>query len=340
MEKLLDFSDIALMPGIVNSGVIEDKYDFGVLDSDGTASLPIFTAPSDSVVGMANFRVYEEVGIKPVLPRSVPLEQRLDMCQRVFVAFTMKEVEENFIGRGKRNSQYQFHICIDNGNGHDTKLIQLGSKLKQLYQDQANVMAGNIGNAKVYLDYCKAGIDYIRVGMSSGSLVVPDKYGFYTPPASMLLDILGMKSTVCVGLKHTKVILDGGLSSPSDMLKALALGADYVMLGRVFAKLLDGCGTIYRKIKTPEGNDTLEAVSKDIIKTGAGFKELGLRRQYTSTQDDARYKDAKRSEWVEINDTLESWLRKVYDVFSYGFLMSGAKNWGEFRNNIKFGRLN
>jgi hypothetical protein len=32
-------------------------------------------------------------------------------------------------------------------------------------------------------------------------------------------------------------------------------------------------------------------------------------------------------------------MRKLYDVFNYGFLMAGAKNWTEFKNNIKFGRI-
>lgn len=340
MEKLLEFSDIALMPTIINNGVIEDKYDFGVVDQlDGTVSLPIFTAPSDSIVNAGNLRIWESNGIKPILSRTLPLEQRLDLCQRNFVSFSLKEVNENFLARGKRISQYQFHINIDNGNGHDTNLIQICNRLKQLYQNQVNIIAGNIGNSKVYLDYCKSGVDYVRVGMSSGSLVNPDKYGFYTPVASMLLDILAMKSTVCVGLKHPKIIADGGIYTPSDILKALALGADYVICGRAFSKLVEASGSIYRKVKTPEGKEALEPVSADIIKTATIIKDLGLRRQYSSTSFDSKFQDAKKGEWVEVSDTLEGWMRKLYDVFNYGFLMAGAKNWTEFKNNIKFGRI-
>ena len=346
MDKLLELSDIALIPSAVNNGK-EDKFDFGVGDSDGTISLPIFTSPVDSIINMNNWRMWEKVGIKPVLPRTLPISPRLDGCQYMFAAFSIKEVEENFLARGKRNSQYQFHICIDAGNGHDIAILQTASKLRQVYEGQVNIMAGNIGNAKIYPEYCKATIDYVRAGMTGGSLCnTQDKYGFHTPLASLLLDITGLRNTACIGLKQTKVIADGGIYSHADILKALAIGADYVMCGRVFVKLLEASGTIYRKVVTPEGGEVLESVSQDIIKTGT-LKELKLKRYYmgNTTIEAVEKRGGKtgfidsKSEWVEINNTLESWLRNLYDVFNYGFMMSGSKNWREFKDNIRYGRV-
>lgn len=351
MEKLLNFEDIALIPAILNNGTTgQDKNDYGVVDTDGVVSLPIFTSPVDSIVNTSNYRIWEKAGIKPVLPRTLPLDQRLDACQYIFAAFSKKEVEEGFLARGKRNSQYQFHICIDPGNGHDIAILQLAQRLKQVYSGQVNIMAGNIGNAKVYPEYCKAGIDYVRVGMSTGSLVNPDKYGFYTPLASLLIDITALRNTACVGLKVTKVIADGGVYSHSDIIKAMALGADFVMCGRAFVRLLEASGSLYRKIKAPDGHDILEAVSPDIAKTGVSFKELGLKRQYFGNTtleiyeqqngkgSKPRFIDAK-TEWVEVNGTLETWISRLYDVFNYGFMMANAKNWTEFKNNIRYGRI-
>lgn len=342
MEKLLELADIALMPAITNNGNTQDKNDFGIVDSDGVVSLPIFTSPVDSILNMSNWKEWEKSGIKPVLPRTLPIEQRLEGCQYIFAAFSKKEVDEYFLGRGKRISQYQFHICIDPGNGHDISVLQLAQRLKQMYSNQANIMAGNIGNAKIYPDYCKAGIDYVRVGMSTGSLVNPDKYGFYTPLASLLIDIAGLKQTACVGLRLTKVVADGGIMTHSDILKCLALGADFVMCGRAFVRLLEASGTLYRKIKSPEGKDILEAVSPDIAKTTTTLKELNLRRCYygntTISSNKSKFIDSK-TDWVEVISTLPTWLNKLYDVFNYGFMMAGAKNWGEFRNNIRYGRI-
>lgn len=337
MEKLLELADIALLPAITNNGYSPDEYDFGLQDTDRTVSLPIFTSPIDSIIGASNYRDFEKQGIKPVLPKSLPVEQRLEACQYCFTAFTKKEVEEHFLSHGKRSSQYQFHVCIDHINGHDASLLQLAQKLKQLYSTQINLMIGNIANSKVYIDYCKAGVDYVRVGMSTGSIAEPEKYGFYTPLASILIEIAGLRNTACIGLKLTKVIADGGIETAADVLKCLALGADFVMIGRGFVRLVEASGNLCRKVKTPEGNYTLETVSPDIIKTGT-LKELGLRRLYSGVTEKTKFCDTK-AEWVEVNDTLENWMTKLYDVFSYGFMMSGAKNWGEFKNNIRYIRV-
>lgn len=347
MERLLELSDIALIPGVINTGK-DEKRDFGVVDnSDGSVSLPIFTSPVDSIINMTNYRTWEKVGIKPVLPRTIPIQPRLEGCQFMFTAFSLREIEENFLARGKRQSQYQFHLCIDAGNGHDVAILQTASKLRQLYEGQVNIMAGNIGNAKIYPEYCKAGIDYVRAGMTSGSLcTTSDKYGFLVPLASLLLDIVGLRNTACIGLKQTKIIADGGIYTQADILKALAIGADYVMCGRVFVKILEAAGTVYRKVKTPDGQEILESVSQDIVKTGT-LKELKLKRYYmgNTTIEAAEKRGGKagfvdsKSEWVEINTTLNSWLENLYDVFNYGFMMSGSKTWEEFRNNIRYGRI-
>ena len=349
MERLLELNDIALLPSAINNGR-EDKFDFGVVDkNDNSVSLPIFTSPVDSIINMSNWKVWEKSGIKPILPRTIPINIRLDGCQYLFAAFGINEIEDNFIKLGKRLSQFQFHVCIDCGNGHDVKLLDLCARLRQLYGRQINIMAGNIGNAKIYPEYCKVGIDYVRVGMTSGSLCISqDKYGFHIPLASLLMDVVGIKNTACIGLNQTKIIADGGIYSHADILKALALGADYVMCGRIFVKILEASGTVYRKIKTPEGGEILESVSPDIVKD-TPLKELKLKRFYMGNTTDSAlekmgrdknttYVDAK-SEWIEINSTLESWLMGLYDVFNYGFTMSGSRNWEEFKNNIRYGRV-
>ena len=69
MERLLEFTDIALIPAEKNNGV--GKYNFGITDElDNSTSLPIFTSPMDSVVSERNWNVWSDNGIKPVLPRT------------------------------------------------------------------------------------------------------------------------------------------------------------------------------------------------------------------------------------------------------------------------------
>ena len=357
MEKLLDFVDIALIPSEKNGGV--GKYEFGVIDLvDKTKSLPIFTSPMDSIVSERNWKVWADQGIRPILPRTTPLEIRLEGCQYIFAAFSLKEVAENFLSRRPSGSG-PFRVCIDPGNGHDTKLFEIGKALKAAYGPGINLMGGNIGNPKTYSEYCKIGFDYVRVGMTGGSLVNHSAHGFAYPQASLLIDTLGIKNTSLMGLKHTKIVSDGGITGPVDILKAIALGADYVMIGREFAKLVEAAGQIMRKNE----DGVLEPIEKSEMAANLTEEELrmsGLVRLYAGN---TTYEmQAKRGGFEDIHDwlgapgmkrnmsdarvdtvkvvkTLKTWLEDMYQTLNYGFTMSGAKDWETFKSNVRYVRV-
>ena len=357
MERLLEFIDIALIPAERNGGV--GKYNFAIQDElDRSTSLPIFTSPMDSVVSENNWRIWSDNGIKPILPRTTDLSIRLEGCQHIFAAFSLKEIQENFLGR-KRSSSMQFKVCIDPGNGHDTKIFELGKALKAMYGPQINLMGGNIGHPKTYSEYCKTGFDYVRLGMTGGSLVDQSSHGFHYPQASLIIDTLGVKNTSLAGLKHTKIISDGGIKSAVDILKAIALGADYVMIGREFAKLVEASGPILRK--SEEG--MLEPIENPNIAATLSYDELklsGFLRTYsasTSLEMQARrggYEDIHdwlgvpgmkrnfsdaRTEQVKVTQTLKMWLDQMYGIFNYGFTMCNAKDWETFKSNAKYVKI-
>ena len=360
MEKLLELDDIILYPSELNNGYQINKYNYGVLDDiDKISSLPIFTSPSDAIVDRNNWRIWSKEGIRPILPRTEDINIRLDGCQYIFAAFSLPEVKEHFISRGKRNSQYQFRVCIDCGNGGDIEIFNISTQLKKIYGQQINIMAGNLGNPKTYIDYCKAGIDYVRVGISSGSLVDYNRYGFYYPMAQLLIDIVGIRNTSCIGLKPTKIIADGGINNAVDILKCIALGADYVMCGRQFVRLIEAAGSIGRKSET---TDTYEEISKEEasrLLSKLGPKESKLKRLYCgNTTYEIQAKRAgysniddwmdggcktkptdSRTEWVTVNSTIKEWIVDMYDKFNYAFAMSNAVDWKTYKQNIKYGRI-
>ncbi len=357
MERLLELDDIMLVPAELNPGHQELKYDYSLKDPiDGAVSLPIFTSPMEAVVNETNWRVWQENGIRPVLPRTTDLGIRLEGCEYIFAAFSPSEIRKNFIDY-RRNTQNQLRVCIDSGNGHDIDVLNLSQELKRVYGNQINIMAGNIGNSKTYIDYCKAGVDYVRVGLSSGSLVDRDKYGFYCPMASLLLDIQGLRKTSCVGLKLTKVIADGGIGDTVDIIKAIALGADYVMIGRQFARMLEGAGKLYRKFKDAAGDHAEELTASEVESLSrADLKSENISRLYcgnTSYEMQARrdgYDDVhdwtgkrkpcdSKVESVRVTLRLSSWLSEVLDIFSYGFTMAGATRWEEFKTKINICRI-
>lgn len=366
MEKLLELGDIELIPREINSGWGNGRVDYFVDSPEEVTginkSLPIFTSPMEAVVGVDNWKTYQDRGIKPILPRTVNLETRLDACGYIFSAFSIQEVVDNFLNRNMTSSNVQFHVCIDSGNGHDSNLLSLGQKLKQMYRGQMILMGGNIGNPQTYVSYSRSGFDYVRVGISSGSLVKKKKFGFHYPMASLLGSISQIKKLNKQQLRDVKVIADGGITCHSDILKAVAMGADYVMIGREFAKLLEASGTIYKRTIKPDPEpNILEEVKnpeKLLSLSTIEIRELDLVRQYfgnTSPEMQAlrngyqRYSDwiqenpkVKISDsewiWVEVMDSLDSWIKDFKECVSYGFMISDSKNWNDFKEKVLYGR--
>lgn len=363
MEKFYDLSDICLIPTVTNQGHIQQP-NFNVIDpNDQTGipeSLPIFTSPMEAVVGKENVKLFVDAGIKPVLPLVTDINVRLEYCQWIFCAFSIPEVKKHFIDTNKRGVNSQFHICIDAGNGHDANLLQMCGQLKRLYGSQVVLIGSNIGCPEVYTDCSRAGLDYVRVGIASGSLVDPDKYGFDYPMASLLEGIKQYKKTSGVGLpKQVKIIADGGIRTPSDIVKALALGADYVMIGREFARLVEAYGPVYQRNKKGSGDAEYNEIDPSTIQGMEGFKAKinGYQRQYhgnTSLETRAMvggYKSKEEYlkkapkirvrdtawEWVEIDSNLEEWVEDFKRCAYYAFMMTGSTNWENFKKVARYG---
>ena len=361
METLYELKDITLLPSVKNNGHLTGEI-YSVIDKDdNTESYPIFTAPMEAIVGKETVKSYIDHGIRPILPLTEPINLRLEWCQWIFCAFSLSEVKQHFLIQDKRSSRTQFHVCIDAGNGHDIEMLDICKKIKQLYSNQVLVMGGNIGVPEAYVEYCKAGFDYIRVGLNSGSLINRHKYGFHYPMASLLMGIKNIKTSTAVGLpKLTKIIADGGIEQPSDIMKAIALGADYVMIGREFARVLEAQGVVYKKTKV-NGKASMEEVNPDTLIGMSGFNARNncLRRQYFgNTCEETRAKragfqsveDWKKTrpsvrvidsswEWIDIDCNLAEWTTDFQMCVYYGFMMTGSKNWLDYQKNVRYGSV-
>lgn len=359
MIEFYDLTDVTLLPSVINHGYPGGKANFFMRDMvDGSTSLPIFASPMEAIVDEQSARVFFDAGIKPVIPETEPLNVRMNLCSVVFCAFTLREIRDNFLdGRGSQGIQ---HICIDAGNGHDISILQAGWDLKKKFGKNLVLMGGNIGLPEIYKDYSNAGFDYVRIGLASGSLVDKAKYGFHYPMASLLDDLKNYRNNGAgKGLREVKVIADGGIECYSDILKALALGADYVMLGRELARVLEAAGPIYKRGKDTHGEITMDEIDPTTLTNMSGFKARmdGLCRQYYgNTTPEIRahragfsnveqWKKSKPKirvndaawDWVSIDSTLEEWVEDFKHCAYYGFMMTDSTCWEDFKKNAKYG---
>ena len=237
------YNDIMVKPAILST--IEHRAECNPYDENGF--LPLFTAPMDSVVGINNFELFEKNGIIPILPRTETLADRLTYSEDgKWAAFSMQEFEAHFTKNDlfKPNENKQLKVLIDIANGHVARLYELVRKAKKIYGDKIQVMVGNIANPETYRVCVESQVDYVRCSVGTGAgCITSSNTAIGYPIASLISEIAEIKKEFIERgadkSKLTKIIADGGIRNYSDVIKALALGADYVMCGSIFSKMME-----------------------------------------------------------------------------------------------------
>ncbi|AJA90662.1 inosine-5-monophosphate dehydrogenase (plasmid) [Borreliella chilensis] len=121
-------------------------------------------------------------------------------------------------------------LVIDSAHGHSTRVIELVKTIKNKYPN-LNLIAGNIVTKEAALDLINAGADCLKVGIGPGSICTTRIVaGVGVPQITAICDVY----EVC---KNTNIciIADGGIRFSGDIVKAIAAGADSVMIGNLFA---------------------------------------------------------------------------------------------------------
>lgn len=268
------YKDITIIPAKIS----EINYRGEVIPYDSAGMLPIFTAPMSCVVNENNYKHFEENGIHSVIPTTVEFITRLVLlAEGQWAAFSLRETELLLLNGLFNKQDFTYHICIDCANGHMRRLLQLCKSIK-MYETKTRhieIMTGNIANPDTYPEYCKAGIDYVRVGIGSGSACITStQTGIHYPMASLLDGINKYKSSY-ISRKdfYTKIIADGGIRNYSDVIKALALGADYVMIGGLFTECLEAASEEYSITKGFDNKEQYKPVNN-----------LPINSKYTSSE--------------------------------------------------------
>ena len=232
------YNDISIVPAKIS--YISHRAD--VIPYYAYCRLPIFAAPMSSIY-VKNSTDFWVNGISNIVPRSVDIKDRLsNKLQGIWRAFSLSEIEKYFI-KNKQND-FIYKICIDIANGHLNHLYEVVKKLKSLYP-RCKIMTGNIANPETLLIADNAGVDYIRLGIGSGSgCITSSNTAIHYPMASLINDCYRYKKQWNLKIK---LIADGGIRNYDDVIKALALGADYVMIGGLFAECKDTNPNYYIK---------------------------------------------------------------------------------------------
>jgi len=131
-------------------------------------------------------------------------------------------------------------LVIDTAHGHSRKVIETTRLLKDKFGDQVDIIAGNIATAAAAEALIEAGADAVKVGIGPGSICTTRVVaGVGVPQLTAIWDCAQ------VGKKYgIPVIADGGIRYSGDIVKAIAAGANVVMLGSLFAGTQESPGEL------------------------------------------------------------------------------------------------
>lgn len=152
-------------------------------------------------------------------------------------------------------------IIVDTAHGHSTQVLNTIKQIRSLYPD-VQLIGGNIATAEAAEALIKAGVDTVKVGIGPGSICTTRVItGVGVPQFSAIMDI----SKICKRY-NKKLVADGGIKYSGDIAKAIAAGADVVMIGSIFAGTSESPGEIIlyrgRSYKSYRGMGSIGAMSR------------------------------------------------------------------------------
>lgn len=304
---LYSIDEICLIPTAVSE--VEHRGDVNILTNKN--NYPIFTAPMSCVVNHENYETLKNHKLNVIIPRSVKWEARLIFLRAgEWVAVGFKEAEY-LLKELVLEDGIKIRLCIDQANGHMSSLLKLCKDLKDKFGNNIKLMTGNIANPYAYRHYAAAGVDYVRCSIGSGNVCTTSvQTGMHYPMGSLLTKLKEEKEFIkkAIELKANyrsvpKIIADGGFKRIDQCVKALALGADFVMLGEILAKSEEACGAIVAErnkygFKSREYFGMSTEKAQILVNAASAFPVEDFTPKHTEGQVKTVDVEYKLSEWT------------------------------------------
>lgn len=285
--------------------------------------LPIISSNMDYVTGPDMAIAMYKAGGLGVLHRFAPWNKQLEdmgVVDRagVPVAFSVgvRDADEAYMRAIQTRSLFNnVIICVDVAHGHHERVFETVAKLKIV--EGVTVIAGNVATQAGYNYLRYAGADAIKVGIGPGSVCTTREVtGVGVPQLSAIMECAEARDN---GRIKTPIIADGGIKTSGDIVKALAAGADMVMLGNLLAGTTECPG--------------------DALESPTGLRFRPYRGQSIFGVNGLRYTPEGVSGYIEEKGPVADVLRHLREGLRSGMSYAGAMNLEELRDGAIFIRV-
>jgi len=238
----LGFKDVLIRPKrstLASRAQVSLEREFGFLHTDRTwAGVPIMAANMDTVGTFAMAKALASWDLFTVIHKYYTLaeweaamrELAPEVIARLAVSTGTSEADCTKLEQILERFPALNFICIDVANGYAEPFVEFVARVRERHRDKV-IMAGNVVTGEMVEELLLSGADIIKVGIGPGSVCTTrTKTGVGYPQLSAIIE--------CADAAHGlsgQIISDGGCACPGDVAKAFGAGADFVMLGGMFA---------------------------------------------------------------------------------------------------------
>tara|TARA_R100000152_G_C6773951_1_gene201520 strand:+ start:1206 stop:2237 length:1032 start_codon:yes stop_codon:yes gene_type:complete len=264
-NKSLSFDDILLVPQFSDIESRKALSTSSSLSDKLTLELPVISSPMDTVTEYDMAYAMSKNGGLGIIHRYNTIADQINILEHlrsqkggyitvgaaIGVTGDYQERAQELVSHGVNV------LCVDVAHGHHSMMRDALKYLKEEYGGDIHIMAGNVATGDGSLALASWGADSIRVGIGGGSICSTRLVsGHGVPTLQSIIECVRLGCPV-------PIIADGGMKTSGDVVKALAAGADFVMLGSMLAGTDQAPGQVFdngnKKYKVYRGMASSEA---------------------------------------------------------------------------------
>ncbi len=247
IKEALTFDDVTLAPNYSN--ILPSEVNTSIkLSKFLNLKIPILSSAMDTVTESKMSIALAKAGGIGVIHRNMNIKNQI---------FEIKKIKKNgcIVGAAVGTSTQEYErakqilkqdidlIVIDTAHGHTKKVREIIKKIMKIKPKKTSICAGNIATAEAAKFLINLGVDIVKVGIGPGSICTTRLIaGIGVPQLSAIMNV-----KKGIGKSKATIIADGGIKFSGDIAKALAAGADAVMIGSLFAGTDESPGKLIKR---------------------------------------------------------------------------------------------
>ena len=332
IKEALTFDDILLMPRF--SSVLPSETNLNVdLGLNLKLKVPFLSSAMDTVTESNMAMAIALKGGLGIVHRNLSISRQSNEIKKVknkkLIVGGAVGTSDNDLDRAKSLIDEGVDlIVIDTAHGHSKKVLNILKLIKKI-KSKIPICVGNIATAEAAKKLYNEGANILKVGIGPGSICTTRMIaGIGMPQITAIMDVKKSLKN-----KKIKIISDGGIKFSGDIVKALAEGADAIMMGSIFAGTDESTGKKFRYknkyYKSYRGMGSIGAMS-------AGSSNRYFQKNY---KDRSKFVPEGVEARVEYKGSVEKIIYQLQGGLRSSMGYIGSKNLSEIKKKSKFVKI-